>query len=119
MHPHPNLENLGDFVSILKRGIEHGRATGQLKDRVSEKQVNRLIAACEQPIGEPFEGKAGEPVFLHRLWRLRIARMYWRQNGRDPDERPWNIDWEAIWSWIVENIVPIVRALLPLLLFLI
>jgi hypothetical protein len=116
MYSNPNKENLKDFASVLKRAIQHGQETGELKTHVSQDQLTQLVAACDQPVMEDHEGK---PIFLHRIWRVRIARMYWRENGRDPDEWPWNIDWEAIWNWLVENIVPIVKALLPLLLFLI
>jgi hypothetical protein len=116
MHPHPRDENLRDFASVLKRAIKHGEATGALEGHISPNNLTRLVAACDQPI---MEDREGHPVLLHRIWRLRVARMYWRAEGRDPDEWPWNIDWEAIWNWICENIVPIVKALLPLLLFLI
>lgn len=116
MHPHSNKENLKDFAAVLKRGIEHGQATGVLVEHFSQEKLTQMVAACDQPVMEDSEGK---PIFLHRIWRLRVARMYFREHGRDPDEWPWNIDWEAIWNWVVENIVPIVKALLPLLLFLI
>jgi len=116
MHPHPNRENLKDFASVLKRAIEHGQTTGELTAHFSREKLTQMVAACDQPVMEDADG---HPIFLHRIWRLRVAGMYWRENGRDPDEFPWNIDWEAIWNWICENIVPIVKALLPLLLFLI
>lgn len=114
MHPHPNKENLIAFADVLKRAIKQGQATGALETHVSQKQLTQLVVACDQPV---MEDPNGTPIFMHRIWRLRIAGMYWRENGRDPDEQPWNIDWEAIWNWVVENIVPIVKALLPLLLF--
>lgn len=116
MTPRENRENLKDFASVLKRAIQQSQDTGVLNTHFAQKDLTQLVTAMDTPV---IKDRDGHPIFLHRLWRLRVARMYWRENGRDPDEQAWNIDWEAIWNWILENIVPIVKALLPLLLFLI
>lgn len=115
MNPTTDRENLWTFVSTLKSAVEQARATGQL-ETIPQENVTQFVSACDKPVMQDHNGR---PIFLHRIWRLRVARMYWQENGRDSDEKPWNIDWEAIWNWVVENIVPIMKALLPMLLFLI
>lgn len=51
------------------------------------------------------------PIYLHRQWRRQVIKLYRRQNGRIGGVFD-DIDWEEIWAWLVENIIPIIMLII-------
>lgn len=107
-----NLGNLQQFTEVMTRAY----TTAKRQGRISAADISiydQLLIPTMQ--GAHPEGWVQPKKVNHRKWRRRVARQYERMSGQViPDD----FSWESIWAWVVENIIPLLKMILPLLLFL-
>lgn len=103
--------NLAQFRDVVTRAYKQAKRNGRFNDKDIERIDKRLNLG---PVYTMERNGHTRKIFVDRLWRRRVARMYWRQHGK-PD-RGWfeDVDWNAVYNWILENIVPITRILITL-----
>lgn len=104
--------NLSQFHSIVKRAYLEAKSTGDIPS-VFICKFDQLIAV-PAIVNRPVIGQ----VEVHREWRKRVARIRRRRSMRE-GFFDWDIDWESIYNWVLENIVPILKLLMMALPFLI
>lgn len=107
-------DNLVQFREIVTRAYEEAKRLGRIPDRMVRKVDKRLALG---PVHIIERNGRCEKIMVDRIWRRRVARMYARVTRQDDTGGKWyqNIDWEAIYNWILENIVPITRILVMLI----
>lgn len=116
-------ENLAQFHKVVKRAYETEKNAGNIP--AQDISVYDKLVACPAVVHPKTYGRNTgwvRPVHAHRHWRRRVASMYRRENGRGglfTGWFDWDIDWEEIWNWILENIIPILKLLLVIVPFII
>lgn len=107
-----NLGNLQQFTDVMTRAYTTAKGQG----RISAEDISiydQLLIPVAQ--GQHPQGWAQPKRVNHKKWRRRVARRYERTHGQIiPDD----FDWNSILEWIIENIIPLLKMILPLLLFL-
>lgn len=116
-------DNLKQFHAVVKKAYAQAKKLGDIP-AVDVSVYDKLVACPAvvhpQAYGNQRLGGWVRPVHAHRDWRRRVKRMYARQQkGWSPLDWFQDIDWEAIWNWILENIVPILKLLLVIVPFII
>jgi len=112
-----NSDNLRVFHDVVERAYQQEKRAGRIP--AQDVSVYDKLVACPAVVYNDQQGQS-QLVHAHRLWRRRVHRMYRRSHGGPlRDLFDFNFDWESIWNWILENIVPILKLLLIIVLFLI
>ena len=111
--------NLTQFTRVMNRAYAAAKNQGLIPvDQISI--YDNLIAAGPVYQGQDNRGGWVQPIQTHRIWRNRVARLYWRENGRPlRGLAAWDMDWDEIMAWITENILPILKMLFVILPFII
>lgn len=107
-------DNLRQFHAVVERAYIVSKKAGNIPAL--------SIAAYDKLVTSPTVAlNLGEWVRpIHRPWRRRVARLYYRSKGQPlRGFFEWDLDWEQIYMWILENIVPIVKLLLVIVPFVI
>lgn len=116
-----DADNLKAFVATVKKAYKQEKAAGRIPKK--DLSVYDKLIECPAVVNpQKYSGHHGgwvRPVHAHRDWRRRVKRMYAREKGWSPLDWFRDIDWEAIWNWILENIVPILKLLLVIVPFII
>ena len=111
------MNNLEQFVSTVKKAYSQQRCS------LPENDLNIYDKLIECPAVVTHKGQGGwvgRPIQVHRQWRRRVAQAYAKSEGRPLlGVFGFDLDWEAIWTWILENIVPILKMLLVIVPFII
>lgn len=115
-----DAQNLKQFHTMVARAYKQAKSTGKIA-RNDISVYDKLITSPAVVYSTNQRGWV-RPVYAHRQWRRQVARMYYRSTGK-PVRGLFGLDrginWEDIWTWILENIVPILRMLLMLVPFII
>jgi len=99
--------NLVQFHTVVKRAYETKKRAGAIPPQ--DITLYDKLVECPAVVNSQKTGW-DRPVYAHRHWRRRVAVMYRREHGVFGFD--WDIDWEEIWNWIMENIIPILKMLL-------
>lgn len=102
--------NLTQFHSVVVRAYTEAKAAGKIP--VNDVPKYEKLMAVGYSVRNP---RTGRLIFPWGLVRNRAARLYRRQTG--VRVRAWEIDWEAIYQWVLDNIIPILKILLMILPF--
>lgn len=107
-----NLGNLKQFVEVMTRAYTTAKGQGRISAADISIYDQLLIPTMT---GIHPEGWVQPRRVNNKKWRRRVTRRYERMSGQIiPDD----FDWQKILDWIIENIIPILKMLLPLLMFL-
>ncbi len=116
-------ENLRMFHAIVERAYNHEKRASRIP--AQDVSIYDKLMACPSVVNpQSYNNRQGwvRPVYAHRSWRRRVYRMYQRSEGRPLTgifDFDWNFDWESIWNWIQENVIPILKMLLVIVPFII
>lgn len=102
MIPKTEQENLRQLQSVIKSVYAQAKAASKIP--------TAELPVCERAIAQAYAlyGKSSKRVW--RRIRRRVAARYWREHGRPiRGIFDWDIDWEAILEWLLDNIVPILK----------
>lgn len=108
-------DNLNQFISTIKRAYKHAKQLGDIP--ATDISIYDKLIECPAVVAPSGEGFGGRPVYVHRLWRRKVARLYHREHPLG--EGAWDISWTAIMDFLLENILPILKLLIvivPLIL---
>ena len=107
-----NRGNLQQFADVMTRAYSTAKGQGRISAEDISIYDQFLIPVTQ---GAHPEGWVQPKKVNHRKWRRRVVRRYERVHGQViPDD----FDWGSILAWLIENILPILKMLLPLLMFL-
>lgn len=104
--------NLQQFSDVMDRAYSTAKKQGRISatDISIYDQLLIPVATGAHP-----EGWVQPKRVSNKKWRRRVSRRYQRVHGQViPDD----FDWDSILQWIIENIIPLLKMLLPLLMFL-
>ena len=104
--------NLTQFHRVVTKAYKEAKASGKIP--VADLPKYDKLMSVGYSVRNP---RTGRLVFPWGLVRRRAARLYRRETGIRV--RAWDIDWEAIYQWVLDNIIPILKILIMLLPFLI
>lgn len=105
-------DNLQQFADVMTRAYTTAKGQGRISAADISIYDQLLIPTMT---GVHPEGWVQPKRVNNKKWRRRVTRRYERTHGGIiPDD----FDWESILAWIVENIIPLLKMLLPLLMFL-
>lgn len=104
--------NLTQFHRVVVKAYEEAKATGRIPPADLPKYEKLMQAGYSVR-----DTRTGRLIFPWGLVRRRAARLYRRESGIRV--RAWDIDWEAIYQWVLDNIIPILKILMMILPFLI
>lgn len=105
-------DNLQQFVDVMTRAYTTAKGQGKISATDISIYDQLLIPTMT---GVHPQGWAQPRKVNHRKWRRQIERKYKHTHGGIiPDD----FDWQEIWAWIVENLMVLLKMLLPLLMFL-
>jgi hypothetical protein len=110
------VNNLKQFGDVITRAYAEAKQKGLIPN-ADISLYDKLVYAG--PVCYDTRGGWSRPVPVHRIWRGRVARLYYRQNPRTVRGFFDELDWAAIYQWILDNIIPIVKMLLVIIPFLI
>jgi hypothetical protein len=114
-------DNVKKFHEVMTKVYKQAKREG-LIPAVDINIYDKLVA-CPATVMPPRNGRNSgwvQPIQVHDQWRRRVARRYHRAHGQPLRGLfDFNIDWEAIYNWIMENIIPILKMLMAFLPFLI
>ncbi len=103
-------DNLRVFHDVIERAYRQEKSAGRIP--AQDVSVYDQLIACPAVVYNNQQGRA-QLVHAHKQWRRRVYRMYQRSQGRPLRGLfDFDFDWEEIWNWILENIVPILKLLL-------
>jgi hypothetical protein len=108
MNRQRDLRNLKKFREVVKRAYVQGKRKGWFPAEM----LNEYDRAIESPYC--MQDGRGQVIFPWRVLRRRVARMYWQQRGR-LWKWDFQLDWDAIFAWVLDNIVSILKMLLMIL----
>lgn len=103
-------KNLTEFHKIILKAYKEALRTG----KIPAKEIAGYNKAVR--CGRVKRDKKNRPIFVWRILRRRTARLYARTNKMGFEL---TLDWEEIYKWVLDNIVPILKMLLmvvPLLI---
>lgn len=105
--------NLKQFHTVVKRAYSEAKEAGSIP--------SAFVCVFDKLVSYPavVRGPGFRPVEVHREWRKRVARIYFRRRALRDGWFNWDIDWSSIYNWILENVVPILKLLMMALPFLI
>lgn len=104
--------NLSQFHRVVVKAYKEAQAKGMIPKKDIPKYDKLMTVGYS--VRNP---RTGRLIFPWGLVRRRAARLYRCETG--VRVKAWDIDWEAIYQWVLDNIVPILKILLMLLPFLI
>ena len=111
-------DNLTQFTAVMNKAYRTAKTQGLIPlDKISV--YDKLMAVGPVYTGQTVHGGWSQPIHVHRRWRKRAARLYRREHGRAIGGFFDEIDWSAVMTWIMENIVPLLEMLFMFLPFLI
>ncbi len=114
MNSRRDSDNLRQFHAVVKRAYIVAKKAGNIPAQ-SISVYDKLVA---NPAVSNNQGGWVRPVYAHRQWRRRVARLYYRSKGQPLRGLfDWDLDWERIQAWILENIVPVIKLLLVIVPF--
>lgn len=102
------MDNLDIFIGQINKAYTLAVATDRLSAEQTQLYGNALAGEARSYRLRP------RTRFRRRLWRNRVAKMV--NKAFNTQQKPSEIDWSAIWQFILENIIPILQKLLPLTL---
>lgn len=117
--PTVNKKNLDQFVKTVRNAYQAAKQAGKIKE--DQIEMYDALTACPAVV-YPTNNNFGwvEPIYAHKQWRRKVATLYYKDQGRPlRGIFGWNVDWESVWNWILENIVPILKILIAIVPFLI
>jgi hypothetical protein len=108
--------NLQQFHTVVTRAYEIQKTAGKIV--AGDIDTYDKLIACPAVVYQQQQGWV-RPINVHKQWRRRVRRRYLLQHATGPMDWLQDIDWEEIWNWVLENIVPILKMLLAFALFII
>ena len=106
-----NSDNLKQFHAVVKRAYSVAKKTGNIP--VQDISVYDKLVGSSAVVLSNDQGGWVRPIYAHRQWRRRVARMYYRSKGQPlRGIFDWELDWEQLQAWILENIIPVIKLLL-------
>jgi hypothetical protein len=110
-------KNIDQFVKVVRKAYAVAKGEGLIPAR--EVSIYDKLAVCPAVVTEPASFmQPARTIQAHRVWRRRVAQMYRRQHGISAGPFDFNLDWESVWNWLLENIVPILKVLIMIVPFL-
>lgn len=108
-----NRGNLQQFADVMTRAYSTAKDQGRISAADISIYDQLLIPTMQ---GVHPEGWVQPKRVNNKKWRRRVTRKYERTHSGQviPDD----FDWNSILQWIIENIIPLLRMILPLLMFL-
>lgn len=112
-----NSDNLKQFHAVVKRAYTVAKKSGNIPAQ-SISVYDKLVASPAVVLNNQ-EGWV-RPIYAHRQWRRRVSRLYYRSKGQPlRGFFDWELDWEQIRDWVLENIIPVFKLLLVIVPFII
>lgn len=109
-------DNLRQFHAVVNRAYTVAKKAGNIPAQ-SISVYDKLVPSPIPVISDNQE-EWSRPA--HRRWRRRVARLYYRSKGQPLRGLfDWDLDWEQIQGWILENIIPVLKLLLVIVPFII
>jgi len=114
--------NLSEFFETVKEAYTQTKRRGLIPS--AHLNTYDALIACPAVVTPRAYGQqggwAGRPLKAHRLWRRRVARAWAKSQGRPLlGFFDFDLDWQEMWDWILENIIPIMKMLLTIVPFII
>jgi len=106
--------NEQQFHAVVKQAYETAKKAGHVP-QVDVSIYDKLI---DYPAILSLEGPGGwvRPVQVRKQWKRKVARLYAKQTKKPLRGMFDNLDWEAIMAWVIENIIPIMKMFLMLVM---
>lgn len=105
-------QNVADFREVMRRAYKLQKKKGVMQGDQTKK-LDKLFSMGQN---QRCVDRDGQVLFFWRAFRRRAARLYARQNGTRVVRQ---LDWNSLWSWILENWKLIIRAIFFLVPFII
>lgn len=103
-------KNLTQFHKVIVKAYKKALKDG----KIPAKEIAGFDKAIRS--GRVKRDRKNRPVFVWRLFRLRAARLYSRAHKTKFEI---NLDWEEIYKWVLDNIIPLLKMLLMIIPFMI
>jgi len=101
--------NLDQFIHVVKKAYAASKVAGTIP--AGDISIYDQLVACPAVV-YPSAGRGqSRPIYLHRQWRRQVIKLYRRQHRRFGGFLE-DINWEEIWAWVLENIVPIIKLII-------
>lgn len=111
-------DNLRQFHAVVKRTYTIAKKAGNIPAQ-SISVYDKLVASPAVVLSNNQVGWV-RPIYAHRQWRRRVARLYHQSKGQPlRGFFDWELNWEQIQDWILENMIPIMKLLLVIVPFII
>lgn len=105
-------QNVAQFREVMQRAYAQQKKRGIIKGDEQAK-LDKLFALDQD---DKAVDRAGRVVFFWRTFRRRVAYNYAKQKGLPVN---FQLDWEGIFQWIIDNWELIIRTIIFLVPFLI
>lgn len=114
-------QNLKQFINAVNKAYAEAKGAGKIpKQDIS---IYDKIAVCPPVVYPDGWGSSNgnvpeRAIHAHKRWRRKAARAYHRQNGHPVGGYfDFELDWNEIYNWILENIIPILKMLIVIVPF--
>ncbi len=98
-------ENVAQFRTVMKKAFAHQKQAGFVVGEEAAK-IEKLF---ELDVNDKCVARDGRVLFFWRTFRRRVAVHYARDH-RVPVR--WQLDWESVWQWILDNWQTIIRMII-------
>ncbi len=112
-----NKKNLKKFKDAIDRAYAASKRLNKIP--VDDISVYDRLVACPAVVQPPISVST-QPIEVHRQWRRKVAKMYYRETQTRPGFSFFgDINWGSIWTWLLEHILPVMKMLLVIVPFII